>query len=807
MMKKCFSLFITSILVFMLAVSPAMGEILPVEEASSRIEQMELERAVSYGLVTEEWLAVPDEWANYPEFCTMLSRLIELVDAEKTAEWEQLAQLGLVADEIMHRDDAALALYLAAQILGIDYYNIETYPDQQRVAANHASHLYDHDFPLWPQEALGGQAPWVYVVGTGTYGPMPESEYAMQTAFWFSLLRRSLVTEMPLLTWADDYDLHMNDGITRRDAALAAVRLLESEANLLDDNNYIHIDEVGSYDRSIITDELLSAPTELPEPVVDGKLTSEWKGAGTTLRKDGGHVYKDFQESDIAFLADQGFNFSRIFFGFSTLRFPENPENFMLVNESELQDLDQLIAWGIEYDIHIHIAMSFTPDGRNDSLNFNDEEWAQVCAYWKALARRYADIPSKYLSFDLFNEMEPAAEEMSRTVEKLSALVQDMHAYNDERLIFASYSSTYPNLTWVENLASIGISLGCHAYSPYPMFCGLIYEDGELAQEIDVAYWPYPYFPRVLDRGEEYTVEGEIGGQNMIIELLYAQNLTVDYDNGESFVIEISDGDRGNSCYMELTIPENVSRITFRVEDADFVEFNCLAIGHGAEADRLFPHDLVLDIDEGTAQLVWTEEDRWSSEKHYTAQDIVDDCIRPSLEIAEKYGVHLIVNEFGYFGGEATVEAVATYVQSMVQAMEANDISWCYCETEGWPYRYLSLPYDTEYELSGATLEPVYYVFESGQARKLKYCKELLDAFHGEYTEVNTTLDSKIYTDKETVKAVQTALNEAGFSCGTPDGVAGNKTIAAITNYQTSEGLTVTGTITHETLISMGLAN
>lgn len=63
------------------------------------------------------------------------------------------------------------------------------------------------------------------------------------------------------------------------------------------------------------------------------------------------------------------------------------------------------------------------------------------------------------------------------------------------------------------------------------------------------------------------------------------------------------------------------------------------------------------------------------------------------------------------------------------------------------------------------------------------------------------------YTDKETVKKAQAALNEAGYLCGTPDGAAGKKTIAALTQYQTDKGLTVTGTITHETLISIGLAS
>ena len=43
----------------------------------------------------------------------------------------------------------------------------------------------------------------------------------------------------------------------------------------------------------------------------------------------------------------------------------------------------------------------------------------------------------------------------------------------------------------------------------------------------------------------------------------------------------------------------------------------------------------------------------------------------------------------------------------------------------------------------------------------------------------------KVYTDKETVKAVQQALNEAGYNCGTPDGIAGKKTFAAIIQYRT----------------------
>jgi len=61
------------------------------------------------------------------------------------------------------------------------------------------------------------------------------------------------------------------------------------------------------------------------------------------------------------------------------------------------------------------------------------------------------------------------------------------------------------------------------------------------------------------------------------------------------------------------------------------------------------------------------------------------------------------------------------------------------------------------------------------------------------------------YDDNKTIIAVQQALNNAGYNCGTPDGAAGRRTKLAISNYQTDKGLTVTGTATYETLVSLGI--
>lgn len=59
------------------------------------------------------------------------------------------------------------------------------------------------------------------------------------------------------------------------------------------------------------------------------------------------------------------------------------------------------------------------------------------------------------------------------------------------------------------------------------------------------------------------------------------------------------------------------------------------------------------------------------------------------------------------------------------------------------------------------------------------------------------------YTDKEIVKAVQGAMNDEGYECGTPDGISGKKTVAAISAYQADNGLAETGTVTEELLQSL----
>ena len=60
---------------------------------------------------------------------------------------------------------------------------------------------------------------------------------------------------------------------------------------------------------------------------------------------------------------------------------------------------------------------------------------------------------------------------------------------------------------------------------------------------------------------------------------------------------------------------------------------------------------------------------------------------------------------------------------------------------------------------------------------------------------------------QDTVKMVQNKLNELGYDCGTPDGIAGQHTKEAVQNYQSDNGLEPSGVIDDKLLDSLGVNN
>lgn len=108
--------------------------------------------------------------------------------------------------------------------------------------------------------------------------------------------------------------------------------------------------------------------------------------------------------------------------------------------------------------------------------------------------------------------------------------------------------------------------------------------------------------------------------------------------------------------------------------------------------------------------------------------------IKPYQDIAEKYGVSFMVNEFGIFGSNLDwdIGVVAAYHDTVPQMLTEQEIGWCYCELYNpVPKHLVLIPAGggTEFQWSNATEEAVTVSCESGQTWEYLINKELMEVF------------------------------------------------------------------------------
>jgi hypothetical protein len=130
--------------------------------------------------------------------------------------------------------------------------------------------------------------------------------------------------------------------------------------------------------------------------------------------------------------------------------------------------VDQAVAWGKQHGLHVqlcfHRAPGYTvakpPEPRD---LFTDAEALRVCGkHWAFFARRYKGVPSKEMSFNLFNEPGDVEEEAYARV--AGALVAAIRAEDPARFIVAD------GLKWGARPASalfgLGIGQATRGYTP-----------------------------------------------------------------------------------------------------------------------------------------------------------------------------------------------------------------------------------------------------------------------------------------------------------------------------------------------------
>lgn len=320
-----------------------------------------------------------------------------------------------------------------------------------------------------------------------------------------------------LYTLPEDGIFPENSTVSVKDAILMVFHYYRSLYPLPE---YVEIEDIGTYDTTIITEELLNKESALPE-ASNEHLPVEWHGicmcykefASWGARSTGADNFlneRDFQE-----IKNAGFNYIRMWTSWYRMQDPymnseynvnlddEIRNNPDMVNLQELKYMDQLIAWAMEYDIHLSICFSDTPGLENPGVT-SHQEWfdtdyctneiyrseyvQQETAKWfRAFAKRYADIPNKYLSFNLLNETDPESDEIYAKAWKPA--VDAIWEESPGRIIIADVA-THTMITG-EKMAEMGCALAYHDYTPEKF--GEI--DMEYAKENPGFYesleWPY----------------------------------------------------------------------------------------------------------------------------------------------------------------------------------------------------------------------------------------------------------------------------------------------------------------------------
>lgn len=205
------------------------------------------------------------------------------------------------------------------------------------------------------------------------------------------------------------------------------------------------------------------AAREDRSPISASRLP-RWRGFNLlekfTARRNAPYVERDF-----AWMARWGFDFVRLPMDYRSWTDEKDPRK---LDDKVLKDIDQVVAWGKQYGVHInlnlHRAPGYCVNPPREKLDLwtSPEARAQFCFQWKQFAERYRGISGERVSFDLVNE--PSAIEESTYVEVMRQAIEAIRSVDPGRLIIVD------GLRWgrepVHSLVDLNVGQSTRGYDP-----------------------------------------------------------------------------------------------------------------------------------------------------------------------------------------------------------------------------------------------------------------------------------------------------------------------------------------------------
>ena len=282
--------------------------------------------------------------------------------------------------------------------------------------------------------------------------------------------------------------------LTRADLLLRMVRLYDS---FEDEAEYIALDSIGA--ENPITDSEIANAAAVPEVNASGS-SDEWIGACMdnyvfTGNPDGDNSMNsndltwNYREADFAAAADLGMNYMRVQLALPALAYPDYSEDRSSVNKAIIEDFDNAVRWGMKYGIHISIDFQGYLDDDLDGIDctnadgsienlFTPDELASAESYeakadlLNAFAKRYSNVPAKYLSFELQSENHALANDSAANdamADQFIMLANSVWSVTPERGVSLStdtHTLTETEYAYWSKIAEAGINLDFHCYEP-----------------------------------------------------------------------------------------------------------------------------------------------------------------------------------------------------------------------------------------------------------------------------------------------------------------------------------------------------
>ena len=224
-------------------------------------------------------------------------------------------------------------------------------------------------------------------------------------------------------------------------------------------------------------------------PATPQKLP-RWRGFNLVEKFQLANRRSPFLEEDFRLISKLGFNFVRLPMDY---RLWVKDGDWQQFDEQELVQIDQAVAWGEKYKLHVCINFHRIPgytvaDPPEKTSLWTDAATQRVAQrHWAMFARRYRGIPNERLSFNLLNEPSDISPDIYAAV--VRNLTEAIRAEDPGRLIIAD------GLNWgqtpVTQLAGLGVAQATRGYAPMQI-------SHFAANWVDSSHFTDPQWPQMI---------------------------------------------------------------------------------------------------------------------------------------------------------------------------------------------------------------------------------------------------------------------------------------------------------------------